>query len=78
MLWELEADRLALQEARRARKIKQRAALARQNKLAALQKQYTDITAAERQLDWQRGRMDNTVGGTNKNGIKWKIRERKK
>lgn len=75
---ELEADRLALQEARRARKIKQRAALARQNKLAALQKQYTDITAAERQLDWQRGRMDNTVGGTNKNGIKWKIRERKK
>ncbi|KAE8324622.1 small-subunit processome [Aspergillus sergii] len=75
---ELEADRLALQEARRARKIKQRAALARQNKLAALQKQYNDITAAERQLDWQRGRMDNTVGGTNKNGIKWKIRERKK
>ncbi|KAE8409408.1 small-subunit processome [Aspergillus pseudonomiae] len=75
---ELEADRLALQEARRARKLKQRAHAARQNKLAALQKQYNDITAAERQLDWQRGRMDNSVGGTNKNGIKWKIRERKK
>ncbi|OGM50087.1 U3 small nucleolar RNA-associated protein Utp11 [Aspergillus bombycis] len=75
---ELEADRLALQEARRARKIKQRAHVAKQNKLAALQKQHNDITAAERQLDWQRGRMDNAVGGTNKNGIKWKIRERKK
>ncbi|KAE8379937.1 small-subunit processome [Aspergillus bertholletiae] len=75
---ELEADRLALQEARRARKIKKRAAEARQNKLEVLQKQYNDITAAERQLDWQRGRMDNSVGGTNKNGIKWKIRERKR
>ncbi|KAF7586278.1 UTP11-like, U3 small nucleolar ribonucleoprotein [Aspergillus hancockii] len=75
---ELEAERQALADARRARKIKKRAAEARQSKLKALQKQYTDLTAAERELDWQRGRMDNTVGGTNKNGIKWKIRERKK
>jgi U3 small nucleolar RNA-associated protein 11 len=75
---ELEAERQALADARRARKIKKRAAEARQSKLKALQKQYTDITAAERELDWQRGRMDNTVGGTNKNGVKWKIRERKK
>ncbi|KAG2415077.1 hypothetical protein HFD88_006268 [Aspergillus terreus] len=75
---QLEAERQALVEARRARKMKKRAAEARANKLKALQKQYADITAAERQLDWQRGRMDNSVGGTNKNGIKWKIRERKK
>ncbi|GKZ39188.1 hypothetical protein AbraIFM66950_012029 [Aspergillus brasiliensis] len=75
---QLEAERQALVEARRARKLKKRAAEARMNKLKALQKQYKEITAAERELDWQRGRMDNVVGGTNKNGVKWKIRERKK
>jgi U3 small nucleolar RNA-associated protein 11 len=75
---QLEAERQALVEARRVRKMKKRAAEARENKLKALRKQYADITAAERELDWQRGRMDNSVGGTNKDGIKWKIRERKK
>ncbi|RHZ45015.1 rRNA-processing protein UTP11 [Aspergillus thermomutatus] len=75
---QLDAERQALVEARRARKMKKRAAEARENKLKALRKQYADITAAERELDWQRGRMDNSVGGTNKDGIKWKIRERKK
>ncbi|RAL05293.1 rRNA-processing protein UTP11 [Aspergillus ibericus CBS 121593] len=75
---QIEAERQALVEARRARKMKKRAAEARANKLKALQKQYKDITAAERELDWQRGRMDNVVGGTNKNGVKWKIRERKR
>ncbi|EAW07377.1 rRNA-processing protein UTP11 [Aspergillus clavatus NRRL 1] len=75
---QLEAERQALVEARRARKMKKRAAEARENKLQALRKQFADLTAAERELDWQRGRMDNSVGGTNKHGIKWKIRERKK
>ncbi|GLB01100.1 hypothetical protein AtubIFM57143_010478 [Aspergillus tubingensis] len=75
---QLEAERQALVEARRARKLRKRAAEARVNKLKSLQKQYKEITAAERELDWQRGRMDNVVGGTNKNGLKWKIRERKK
>ncbi|EAW22402.1 rRNA-processing protein UTP11 [Aspergillus fischeri NRRL 181] len=75
---QLEAERQALVEARRVRKMKKRAAETRENKLKALRKQYADITAAERELDWQRGRMDNSVGGTNKDGIKWKIRERKK
>lgn len=75
---QLEAERQALVEERRARKLRKRAAQARQNKLVALQKQHSDIVAAERELDWQRGKLDNSVGGTNKNGIKWKIRERKK
>ncbi|PWY88653.1 U3 small nucleolar RNA-associated protein 11 [Aspergillus sclerotioniger CBS 115572] len=75
---QMEAERQALVEARRARKMKKRAAESRANKLKSLQKQYKDITAAERELDWQRGRMDNVVGGTNKNGVKWKIRERKR
>lgn len=75
---QLEAERQKLADERRARKLRKRAVEARENKLKHLQKQYADITAAERELDWQRGRMDNSVGGTNKNGIKWKIRERKK
>lgn len=75
---QLEAKRQALVEERRARKIKKRAAQARQHKLASLQNQYKDIVAAERELDWQRGKMDNSVGGTNKNGVKWRIKERKK
>ncbi|PYH45649.1 rRNA-processing protein UTP11 [Aspergillus saccharolyticus JOP 1030-1] len=75
---QIEAERQALVEARRARKIRKRAVEARENKVKALQKQYKEITAAARELDWQRGRMDNVVGGTNKNGVKWKIRERKR
>lgn len=75
---QLEAERQKLVDERRARKLRKRAVEARENKLKHLQKQFADITAAERELDWQRGRMDNSVGGTNKNGIKWKIRERKK
>ena len=75
---QLEAEREALVSERRARKLRKRATEARENKLKALQKKFADISAAERELDWQRGRMDNSVGGTNKNGIKWKIRERKR
>lgn len=75
---QLAAERQALVDSRRARKIRKRAIEARENKLKALRKQFDDITAAERELEWQRARMDNVVGGTNKNGVKWKIRERKR
>lgn len=75
---ELEAQRKALQQARAARKLKRRAAEARRNKLAALRKQYAEITTAERELDLQRAKMSNSVGGVNKKGVKWKIRERKR
>lgn len=75
---QLEAERRAYVEMRAAKNSKKKAAGVRLNKLNALQKQYTEITAAERELDWQRGRMTNSVGGVSKHGIKWKIRERKK
>lgn len=75
---QLAAERQALVEARRARKLRKRVVDARQNKLAALRKQYAEIQAAEQEVDWQRAKMDNSVGGTNKHGIKWKIRERKR
>lgn len=75
---QLAAERQKLVEARRARKIRKRAAEARENKLMALRKQFAEVQAAEREVDWQRSKMDNSVGGTNKDGIKWKIRERKR
>ncbi|KAJ5738665.1 hypothetical protein N7493_001820 [Penicillium malachiteum] len=75
---QLAAERQKLIEARRARKIRKRAVEARKNKLDALQKQYGSIQAAQREVEWQRAKMDNSVGGTNKDGIKWKIRERKR
>jgi U3 small nucleolar RNA-associated protein 11 len=75
---QLAAERQKLVETRRARKLRKRAAEARENKLTALRKQFAEVQAAEREIDWQRSKMDNSVGGTNKNGIKWKIRERKR
>ncbi|KAJ5388403.1 Small-subunit processome Utp11 [Penicillium cosmopolitanum] len=64
--------------ARRARKLRKRAVEARDNKLTALRNQFAEIQAAENEVDWQRAKMDNMIGGTNKNGVKWKIRERKR
>lgn len=75
---ELEAEKQALNEARRARKLKKRADETRKNKLKALEKQFADITAAERTLDLQRAKMSNSIGGVNKNGMKFKIKERKR
>ncbi|KAL4880144.1 small-subunit processome [Aspergillus karnatakaensis] len=75
---ELELEKKALYDARRARKMKKRALEWRQNKLKALQKQYADITSAERALDLQRAKMSNSIGGVNKNGLKFKIKERKR
>jgi U3 small nucleolar RNA-associated protein 11 len=40
--------------------------------------QEADLVAAEEELEAQRAKMNNIVGGTNKNGVKFKIRERKR
>jgi U3 small nucleolar RNA-associated protein 11 len=75
---QLAAEKEALREARRARKIRKRVIEGRENKLAALRKQYAAIQKAEQEVELQRGKMDRSVGGTNKNGLKWKVRERKR
>jgi U3 small nucleolar RNA-associated protein 11 len=75
---QLEAERQAFRELRAANRLKHRAAEVRRNRLNALKKQHAEITAAERELDWQRGKMEHSVGGVNKDGLKWKIRERKR
>ncbi|CRG89290.1 hypothetical protein PISL3812_06326 [Talaromyces islandicus] len=75
---QLEAERLALARERAAKKLKLRATQGRVRKLAALKKQYAEISAAERELELQRARMTNSIGGVNKNGVKWKVKERKR
>lgn len=75
---ELQAEKRALKERRQAKRLKRRAEEVRKNNLQGLQNQYSELMAAERELDLQRGKMQNSVGGVNKHGLKWKIRERKR
>lgn len=75
---QLAAEKEALREARRARKIRKRVTESRENKLVALRRQYAEIQKAEREVELQRSKMDRSVGGTNKHGLKWKVRERKR
>lgn len=47
-------------------------------RLAALKVREKDMMDAEHRLELQRARMGNSVGGVNKAGTKWKVRERKR
>ena len=53
---------------------------ARQARLEASRARVKEIEAAERELDLQRAKMAKSpsVGGTNKWGVKWKVRQRRK
>lgn len=51
---------------------------ARLRKLAALKVREKDMVDAEHDLGLQRAKMSNCVGGMNKDGTKWKMRERKR
>ncbi|KIV80050.1 hypothetical protein PV11_07580 [Exophiala sideris] len=63
---------------RTERKKRKRLQEMRVGKLEALKTRQREILAAAEQLDLQRAKMARTVGGVNKNGLKFKIRERKK
>lgn len=57
----------------------QRAKESRQRHLETLKEREQDLMIAEQELDVQRAKMNNTAtGGVNKNGLKFKIRERKR
>lgn len=47
-------------------------------RLEALKTQERELLAAEEELAKQRARMANTIGGVNKNGVKFRVRERKR
>lgn len=67
-----------LRTKRTLRKQRERGRQARISRLKLLQLRERDLFAAEQELELQRARMSNSVGGVNKAGVKWKIRERKR
>lgn len=74
----VETESNALRTARNVRKKRKRAEEAQISRLKALKSREKDLVAADRELELQRGKMSNSIGGTNNAGVKWKIRERKR
>ena len=68
------ASKRLLVERKRRRRLQE----LRANKLEALKKRQREILAAANALEAQRARMARTVGGVNKDGVKFKVRERKR
>ena len=67
-------------DAKRLRKMKEKAAMKLDNRLEIARERLKALTDAEEALDLQRAKMGKspTVGGTNKFGVKFKVRERKR
>ncbi|KAI7231189.1 hypothetical protein KC330_g6547 [Hortaea werneckii] len=61
-----------------ARRRKNNALKAKQRYLDALRDREDQLTEALRRVEAQRARMNGTVGGVNKNGVKFNVRERKR
>lgn len=74
----IEAEENALKQARIIRKRRKREEETQGSKLKALRSREKDLLAAERELELQRAKMSNSVGGVNKAGVKWKVRQRKR
>jgi U3 small nucleolar RNA-associated protein 11 len=68
----------AVARLRAERKKRKRLQEMRVAKLEALKKRQQEILAATDQLELQRAKMARTVGGVNRDGVKFKIRERKR
>jgi U3 small nucleolar RNA-associated protein 11 len=75
---QIEAEETARKAARKFRKDRERAQDRTASKLRAIRKRESELVAAEEELELQRAKMNNTVGGVNKNGVKFKVRERKR
>jgi U3 small nucleolar RNA-associated protein 11 len=60
------------------RRKRTRAQEARRNLLATIKEREHDLTTADNELEMQRARMNNDIGGVNKEGVKFKIRARKR
>ena len=75
---QLKRTQQALQNARLARKKRKRLNDIRAAKLQALKVRQKEIMTAADALEAQRARMHHSVGGVNKDGVKFKVRERKR
>lgn len=73
-----EAKELALKQEKLFMSKRDRAQQRAAAHLEAVKARERALMAAEEELEIQRAKMNHTVGGTNKNGVKFKIRERKR
>jgi len=74
----IEAERQALKDEKALRRLHQRAEDARRHRLEAAKARERDLMAAKQELDLQRAKMSSSIGGINRNGVKWKVKERKR
>ena len=72
------SDEIASKYDKVLRKYRRKEQDARKSKLAAMNTREKDLVEAKHELDLQRAKMSNNVGGTTSFGFKWKVRERKK
>lgn len=75
---QLEREKDAAARLRAERKRRKRLQEVRAVKLEMLKKRQKEIMAAADELDLQRAKMAKVIGGTNKTGVKFKVRERKR
>lgn len=71
-------NKLDEREQRAWEKRREKAQQAQRLKVEALKRKEKDLMAAEKELEEQRARMSHNAGGVNKNGVKFKVRERKR
>ena len=74
----LDAEAATLRQARIDRKRRKREREAQLSRLNALRSREKELLVAEQELAHQRAKMSNSIGGVNKAGVKFKIRERKR
>ncbi|KAF2218695.1 small-subunit processome [Elsinoe ampelina] len=65
-------------DAYRAKRKKERTVEMLERKLQALSQREAQLSQALDEVQFQRARMEGTVGGVNRNGVKFKVRERKR
>jgi hypothetical protein len=75
---QIEAEVVAKREKRAFNKTRDQAQSRTAYKLQVVKKREKELAAAEDELETQRAKMNNTIGGVNKNGVKFKVRERKR
>lgn len=68
----------AAKKLKRFEKTRSRAQTRTAFRLQMVKKKERELVAAEEELEKQRAKMNSSVGGINKNGVKFKIRERKR
>ncbi|KAL9596679.1 MAG: hypothetical protein Q9219_005638 [cf. Caloplaca sp. 3 TL-2023] len=66
------------QQKKAALKLRKRQKETQLLKVKALKERERDLLSVEQQLEHGRARMNNSVGGVNKVGVRWKMRERKR